>query len=209
MRFVIGLLLALLGMGCTHGVFSRPTLTLHYKSPLAQVPPKAHLLLQAPQVSFLQDFIPPYYQHQYTKALQKDIPALLAHLGYTQAPNAPKAHLKVSVRLAFKSTPPTLKETKAMLKASGNEYVDPVRVLRMLHAQSTVALECAQAFPCGLKARIEVLEPVWRANPLDSDPNTHPSDEMRYNDALIETLNKLYQKSLQTLETQIHNPKKE
>ncbi|WP_121020477.1 hypothetical protein [Helicobacter vulpis] len=210
MRLIWIVLCAMLYGGCTHGVFSRPSLRLHYQSALPQVALQKNLLLQAPQITFLQDFIPHYYQRKYAQALQKDGTTLLAHLGYPPAPHAPSAFLKGQVHLAFEPTPPTLKETKAMLKASGNEYVDPARVLRMLRAQSTLTLQCTQqiGFPCGVQVRVQVLEPIWRANPLDSDPNVQATDAQRYNTTLIETLNKLYQQSLHALEAQIH-PKKE
>ncbi|MFC3848070.1 hypothetical protein ACFOPX_05965 [Helicobacter baculiformis] len=208
MRPVWSLLLAILCIGCTHGVFSYPSLRLRYQSTAPQATFKGNLFLQNPNITFLQDFVPPYYQHKYTQAFQKDSATLLARLGYISTPNAPSAHLRGQIRLAFESTPPTLKETKAMLKASGNDYIDPVRVLRMLRAQSTLTLECIQNahFPCGIQVHVQVLEPVWRANPLDSDPSAHATDEQRYNTALIETLNKLYQQSLQALESALKKP---
>ncbi|WP_104695798.1 hypothetical protein [Helicobacter salomonis] len=211
MRLIWIPLFLVLCVGCTHGVFSQPSLQLHYKSASPQVPLKGGLVLQTPDISFSKDFIPHYYQRKYIQALQRDGAALLVHLGYSATPNAPHAHLSGSVRLVFENTPSTLKDTKAMLKATGNEYVDPVRVLRMLRAQSTLKLTCVggDQFPCGVQVHVQVLEPVWRANPLDSDPSAHASDEQRYNIALIEALNKLYQQSLQTLETQINHLYKE
>ncbi len=195
---------------CTHGIFTSPSLNLNYQSTAPQVPLKSQITLQPPHLTFFKDFVPHYYQKHYTDALQKGVGLLLAHFGYPSVSNAPSAKLQGTIRLTFEKPPKTLKETQALLKATDNDGVDPVRVLRLLVATSTFKIECApfHAPFCGLEIYAKVQQPILRANRLDSDPNDRRSDVQIYNDALIQTLNKLYQKSLQTLENQLKSPSK-
>ncbi|WP_104750271.1 hypothetical protein [Helicobacter cynogastricus] len=195
---------------CTHGIFTPPSLDLKYESTTPKVPPKGYVALQPPNLTFFKDFVPHYYQKHYTDALQKGVGLLLAHFGYPSATDAPSARLQGTIRLAFEKTPKTLKETQALLKATDNNGIDPVRVLRLLSATSTLKFECAQSHTpfCGLEIHARVQQPILRANRLDSDPNDRRSDLQIYNDALVQALNKLYQKSLQALESQLKSSPK-
>lgn len=205
-------LLGALFMGCKNDVFTLPSLNFVYKSaPVKDKPNLGVLVLGHPQVVFLREFVPKYYQRRYAKGLQKGIATLLSNKGYqvislvkkkpqVNTEGALKATITGTIAFAFQSTPSDLKATSQMLKRTGNDYIDPVRVLRMLEINSD--LKVCEGSMCQRIAK-KIHEPIFRANPIDSDPNERSGPNRNYNDAIIEGLNRLYQQILQDLEKQL------
>ncbi|BCZ17943.1 hypothetical protein NHP190003_12250 [Helicobacter sp. NHP19-003] len=198
--FLVGLF-----WGC-NSVFSPFGLDLRYPlSPAKPNPALKPLFLAPPDVVFNAEFVPRYDQAQFTKALQKATIGLLQHLGYPLSPQGYNTNLQAQISLAFKNTPKDLKEIAKMLKASHNDSLDPARVLQMLEAKSDLTLRlCAEDSPkCLSHIRVQIQQPILRANPLDSDPNERGGPNANYNHALNLALNKIFIKSMQALQNDL------
>ncbi|GMT38066.1 hypothetical protein NHP20013_01240 [Helicobacter bizzozeronii] len=200
-------------VGCKNDVFTLPYLNFTYKSaPVKDKPDLGNLVVAPAQVAFSREFLPKYYQKRYAKGLQEGIAKVLGNRGYqvilptkknpNKDPNALQATIAGTIHFAFQNTPSDLKAIKAMLKATHNDYLEPARVLRMLEIQAH--FKVCEGPICQIIAQT-IYAPILKANPIDSDPNERGGPNQSYNNAIIEGLNRLYQKSLKDLENQLQN----
>ncbi|BCD46479.1 hypothetical protein [Helicobacter suis] len=205
---IVGLFL----LGCKDVVFTLPSLKLHYA--VSQIPTKANLgplVLGYPAVVFKHHFVPKYDQKKYILALQKGVGALLEAKGYqvSLANTATGAKLSGTISLGFNNVPRNLKAIQAVLKETHNDYLDPTQVLHMLMATSDLKLQiCNSTTPsCVIQIYTKIQEPVLQFNAIDSDPNERGDSNQNYNNALTQALNKLYAKTMQTMESTFKGPK--